>query len=145
MQRVLIANRGEIAVRIARACRELGLTPLAIFSEADRHAAHVRAAEAAACVGPPPSRESYLDISAILAAARALAADAIHPGYGFLSENADFAHAVVSAGMIFVGPPAQAIADMGDKTRARGLVAAAGVPVIPAVERLAADDAEAQR
>jgi acetyl-CoA carboxylase biotin carboxylase subunit len=142
-KRILIANRGEIAVRIARACRELGIAPLAIYSEADRHAAHVRVAEGAACVGPPPSRESYLNADAILAAARALGADAVHPGYGFLSENADFARAVSAAGLTFIGPPADAIAAMGDKTRARATVSAAGVPIVPAAEDLAGGAARA--
>ncbi|MBX3026255.1 ATP-grasp domain-containing protein [bacterium] len=145
LRRVLIANRGEIAVRIARACRERGLLPLAIYSEADRASPHVRAAEAAACVGPAPSRESYLDVAAILEAARALGADAVHPGYGFLAENAAFAQAVGDAGLTFIGPAPAAIAAMGDKTRARALVAAAGVPVVPAVEDLPADPAAAQR
>ena len=145
LRRVLIANRGEIAVRIARACRERGLAPLAIYSEADATAPHVRAADAAACVGPPPSRESYLDIVAILAAARALNADAVHPGYGFLAENAAFARAVGEAGLTFIGPSPDAIAAMGDKTRARALVAAAGVPVVPAVEDLPTDDAAARQ
>jgi acetyl-CoA carboxylase biotin carboxylase subunit len=138
-KRVLIANRGEIAVRIARACRELGSAPLAVYSEADRHAPHVRAAERAVCIGPAPSRESYLNTDAILAAARALEADAVHPGYGFLAENAAFARAVTEAGLTFIGPPAEAIAAMGDKTRARAVVSAAGVPVVPAVEDIAAD------
>ena len=145
MQRILIANRGEIAVRIARACRERGLTPLAIYSEADATAPHVRAADAAACVGPPPSRESYLNIAAVLDAARALGADAVHPGYGFLAENAEFAEAVGKAGLIFIGPPVEAIRVMGDKTRARQTVAAAGVPVVPAVEDLPVDAAAAER
>jgi acetyl-CoA carboxylase biotin carboxylase subunit len=138
-KRILIANRGEIAVRIARACRELGIAPLAIFSEADRQAAHVRVAESAACVGPPPSRDSYLNRDAIIAAAKALRADAVHPGYGFLSESADFARAVSAAGLAFIGPPAEAIAAMGDKTRARATVSAAGVPIIPAVEDISGD------
>src|SRR5215468_5969995 len=143
-KRVLIANRGEIAVRIARACRELGIAPAAIYSEADRHAPHVRVAERAACVGPPPSRESYLDIDAVVQAARALEADAVHPGYGFLAENAAFARAVVDAGLTFIGPSADAIAAMGDKTRARTIVSAAGVPVVPAVENLPSDGSAAR-
>jgi acetyl-CoA carboxylase biotin carboxylase subunit len=138
-KRILIANRGEIAVRIARACRELGIAPVAVYSEADRLAPHVRVAERAACIGPAPSRESYLNIESIIAAARALEADAVHPGYGFLAENAAFARAVTDAGLTFIGPSAEAIAAMGDKTRARALVSAAGVPVAPAVEDLAAD------
>src|SRR5262245_33082213 len=145
-KRILIANRGEIAVRIARACRELGIAPLAIYSEADRQAAHVRVAESAACVGPPPSRDSYLNRDAIIAAANALHADAVHPGYGFLSESAAFARAVSAAGLTFIGPPAAAIAAMGDKTRARATVSAAGVPVIPAIEDVSGDvTAAAQR
>jgi acetyl-CoA carboxylase biotin carboxylase subunit len=144
IKRLLIANRGEIAVRIARACRSMGVAPLAVYSEVDRHALHVRMAEQAACIGPPPSRDSYLSIEAILAAARTLAADAIHPGYGFLSENAAFARAVTEAGLTFVGPPADAIAAMGDKTRARTIVAAAGVPVAPAIEEPAGDAAGAR-
>jgi acetyl-CoA carboxylase biotin carboxylase subunit len=135
--RVLIANRGEIAIRIARACRELGVSPAAVYSEADRTAPHVQAADRAACVGPPPSRESYLNIDAIIGAARSLEADAVHPGYGFLSENATFARAVADAGLTFIGPSPEAIAAMGDKTRARATVAAAGVPVAPAAENLA--------
>jgi acetyl-CoA carboxylase biotin carboxylase subunit len=144
-KRILIANRGEIAVRVARACRELGIAPLAIYSEADRHAAHVRSAERAACVGPPPSRESYLNIDAILAAAKAMEADAVHPGYGFLSENAAFARAVSDAGLKFIGPSAEAIAAMGDKTRARAIVSAAGVPIVPAAEELGSNAAAAAR
>src|SRR5262245_26494680 len=120
--RVLIANRGEIALRIARACRELGVSPAAVYSEADAGAPHVRAGDRAACIGPPPSRESYLNTEAILAAARAMQADAVHPGYGFLAENAAFARAVVDAGLTFIGPSADAIAAMGDKTRARAIV-----------------------
>jgi len=136
-KRILIANRGEIAVRIARACRELGIAPLAVYSEADRVAPHVRVAERAACIGPASSRESYLNIDAILEAARTLGADAIHPGYGFLAENADFARAVGAGGLTFIGPSADAIAAMGDKTKARAIVSAAGVPVVPAVEDFA--------
>jgi acetyl/propionyl-CoA carboxylase alpha subunit len=145
LRRVLIANRGEIAVRIARACRERGLVPLAVYSEADASAPHVRTADAAACIGPPPSRESYLKIGAIIDAARALNADSVHPGYGFLAENAAFASAVGDAGLTFIGPAPEAIAAMGDKTRARALVSAAGVPVVPAVEDLPTDAAAAQQ
>ncbi len=130
-RKVLIANRGEIAVRIARAVRELGATPVAIFSEADRNALHVRVAGEAYPVGPPPSRESYLSIERVLAAAKRAKADAIHPGYGFLSENAEFAQAVVDAGITWVGPPPKAIAQMGSKTGARDLMRAAGVPIVP--------------
>jgi acetyl-CoA carboxylase biotin carboxylase subunit len=130
-KKVLIANRGEIAVRVARGVRELGAIPVAIYSEADRDALHVRVAGEAYPVGPPPSRESYLNIERVLDAAKKSKADAIHPGYGFLSENATFAQAVVDAGIVWVGPPPKAIAAMGSKTGARDLVRAAGVPVVP--------------
>jgi acetyl/propionyl-CoA carboxylase alpha subunit len=112
----------------------MGVESAAVFSEADADAPHVQIAERALCVGPPPSRESYLDVAALLAAARQVEADAVHPGYGFLSENAEFARAVESAGLTFIGPPADAIAAMGDKTRARDIVSAAGVPVVPALQ-----------
>jgi acetyl-CoA carboxylase biotin carboxylase subunit len=144
VQRVLIANRGEIAVRIARGCRALGLSPIAVFSEADRSAPHVAAADAAVCVGPPPARESYLDTKAILAAARATRADAVHPGYGFFSENAAFAEAVESAGLVWVGPPPAAIATMGDKLAARATAAKGGVPLVPGSEIAAGDVAAAK-
>src|SRR5215472_4302379 len=140
-KRILIANRGEIAVRIARACRELGIAPLAIYSEADRSAPHVRVAEGAACVGGAPSRESYLDSAAIIRAARALGADAVHPGYGFLSENAAFARAVGAAGLTWVGPPPEAMEKMGTKLGARALMERAGVPVVPGSRAGVTDDA----
>jgi 3-methylcrotonyl-CoA carboxylase alpha subunit len=131
IRRLLIANRGEIAVRIARAAQEAGIVPLGIYSEADRNAFHRTVMAADALIGPAEARLSYLDGEAILAAARTLAADAIHPGYGFLSERATFARAVRDAGLIFVGPPPEAIAAMGDKIEAKRRARAAGVPVVP--------------
>ena len=128
---LLIANRGEIACRIARTARAMGLRTVAVYSDADVHAAHVEAADEAVRIGPAPARESYLSSDAILAAARATGADAIHPGYGFLSENAEFAEACAAAGLIFVGPPASSIRAMGLKDRAKALMEAAGVPVVP--------------
>jgi acetyl-CoA carboxylase biotin carboxylase subunit len=131
IRRVLIANRGEIAVRVIRACREMGIETVAIYSDADAAAPHVRLAHRAIRIGPPPAAESYLRIPAILDAARESGADAVHPGYGFLSENAEFARACVRAGLIFIGPPADAIEKMGSKIGARQLMQDAGVPVVP--------------
>jgi acetyl-CoA carboxylase, biotin carboxylase subunit len=131
--KLLIANRGEIAVRIARACREMGISPVAVFSDADRASLHVRAAGQAVHIGPSPSNESYLVIDKIIGAARQVGAEAIHPGYGFLSENADFAQAVEDAGLILVGPSASAMRLMGSKTSARKAAQAAGVPVVPGI------------
>jgi len=133
-RKVLIANRGEIAIRVMRACRELGMESVAVYSEADAAAPHVACADAAVCIGPAPSRDSYLNIPRIIEAAQASGAEAIHPGYGFLAENAAFARAVEDAGLVFIGPTPAAIAAMGDKTLARRTVAAAGVPVVPADE-----------
>ena len=129
--RLLIANRGEIACRVIRTCRRLGIHAIAVHSDADRDALHVRLADEAHAIGPAPARESYLNADAVIAAARAARADAIHPGYGFLSENAAFAEACAAAGIAFVGPPAAAIRAMGLKHEAKALVSAAGVPVVP--------------
>ena len=131
IRRVLVANRGEIALRVLRACRELGLEAVAAYSEADRDSLAVRLADGAVCVGPPPSRSSYLDIGKIVEAARLAGADAIHPGYGFLSEKAAFARACEEAGIAFIGPGARAIELMGDKAMARRMAAEADVPITP--------------
>ena len=130
-RKVLIANRGEIALRIIRACRELGVQTVAVYSEADAHAPHVREADEAVLLGPAPASESYLKGHAIIAAAIRTSAEAIHPGYGFLSEREWFARAVRDAGLVWIGPPAEAIAAMGSKTAARQLAMAAGTPVVP--------------
>jgi acetyl-CoA/propionyl-CoA carboxylase, biotin carboxylase, biotin carboxyl carrier protein len=139
---VLIANRGEIAVRIIRTLRTLGITSVAVYSQADRNALHVRMADRAVLIGDAPAAQSYLRHDAIIAAAVATGADAVHPGYGFLSENAEFAQACVAAGLIFIGPSADAIAAMGDKIAARHRVAAAGVPVVPGAGAAGMSDAE---
>src|SRR5258708_16313599 len=130
-KRILIANRGEIAVRVIRACRDLGVESVVIYSEADRAALHVREADYAVAVGPSPASESYLKTDRILEGAKKTGAEAIHPGYGFFSENAGFASAVADAGLVFIGPSPEAIKSMGDKAEARKAMAAAGVPVVP--------------
>jgi acetyl-CoA carboxylase biotin carboxylase subunit len=132
--KILIANRGEIAVRIIRACRDLGYTSVAIYSDRDREALHARYADEAVYIGPTPASQSYLNIDAVLSAARKVKADAIHPGYGFLSENSVFAQKVEEAGIIFIGPNPESIAVTGDKLAARGIAAGAGVPVLPGSE-----------
>ncbi|OYQ34529.1 3-methylcrotonyl-CoA carboxylase [Niveispirillum lacus] len=131
ISKVLIANRGEIAVRVIRTARRLGLGTVAVYSDADANALHVASADEAVHIGPAPARESYLLADRILAAAKATGANAIHPGYGFLSENADFAEAVAAAGLIFIGPPASAIRAMGGKSEAKALMETAGVPLVP--------------
>ncbi|HEX8847582.1 MAG TPA: acetyl-CoA carboxylase biotin carboxylase subunit [Pyrinomonadaceae bacterium] len=130
-RKILIANRGEIAVRVARACRDMGISPVAVFSEADAGALHVRLADEAYEIGPAPSVESYLRIERIIEAAERCQAEAIHPGYGFLAENADFAQAVADAGLTFIGPTAAAMRLMGTKTSARRIAVESGVPVVP--------------
>ena len=143
--KVLIANRGEIAIRVARALREMGITSVAVYSEADREAPHVAECDEAYLIGPAVPAESYLSIEKILGAAKESGAEAIHPGYGFLAENADFARACEEAGITFIGPPASAIEAMGSKTGARDLMAAAGVPIVPGATEPAKDVEEARK
>jgi len=142
--KILIANRGEIAVRVIRACRELGIKTVAIYSEADRNSLHVKLADEAVCVGPAPSQSSYLHVPNIIAAAVMSKADAIHPGYGYLSERADFAEICEDYGITFIGPKADQIELMGDKSRAKAVMEAAGVPVVPGSDGPIADETELQ-
>jgi acetyl-CoA carboxylase biotin carboxylase subunit len=142
-KKVLIANRGEIALRVIRACRELGVATVAVYSEADRESLHVRFADDDVCIGPPPARDSYLRIPQLIAAAEITGADAIHPGYGFLAENAEFADIVRASNIAFIGPTADQIRRMGDKAEARRLALGVGVPIIPGSEGLVADADEA--
>src|SRR5579871_1008390 len=143
--KVLIANRGEIAVRVVRACRDLGLKSVAVYSDADRAAPHVRMADEAVHLGPSTASESYLNIGKILDAARKTGAGAIHPGYGFLSENADFADACAAAGLIFVGPPGQVMRDLGEKTAAKRIAVGANVPIVPGYNAGLEDAAQAAK
>jgi acetyl-CoA carboxylase biotin carboxylase subunit len=142
INKVLIANRGEIALRIQRACREMGIRTVAVFSTADRDQKHVLLADEAVCIGPAQAPRSYLNMPAIIAAAEVTGADAIHPGFGFLSENADFAESVTKSGFIFIGPRAETIALMGDKTAAKTAMIAAGVPCVPGSDGALGEDPE---
>jgi len=141
-EKILIANRGEIALRIQRACREMGIRTVVVHSEADTEAKYVRLADESVCIGPPPSRESYLNIPAIISAAEVTDSEAIHPGYGFLSENADFAERVERSGFVFIGPKPESIRIMGDKVSAKQAMKASGVPVVPGSEGALPDDSK---
>jgi acetyl-CoA carboxylase biotin carboxylase subunit len=138
-KKILIANRGEIAVRIIRACREMGIATVAVYSEADRHAMHVQLADEAYCIGPTASKHSYLNVAHIITTAKFAQAEAVHPGYGFLAENADFAEICTANGIVFIGPDAAAIRNMGDKAVARETMKRAGVPTVPGTEGLVED------
>ncbi|WP_166511600.1 acetyl-CoA carboxylase biotin carboxylase subunit [Desulfallas thermosapovorans] len=143
ISKILIANRGEIAVRIIRACREMNIASVAVYSESDRDSLHVRMADEAVCIGPPPPGRSYLNISNVISAALITRADAIHPGYGFLSENDKFAEICAANGLIFIGPPAEAMRLMGNKVQARETMLASGVPVVPGSRGVISDAGQA--
>jgi acetyl-CoA carboxylase biotin carboxylase subunit len=143
--KILIANRGEIALRVLRACRELGISTVAVHSTADADAMHVRLADESVCIGPPPARESYLNIPQILAACEITGADAVHPGYGFLAENARFAEILAAHGVTFIGPSAEHIRIMGDKIEAKRTAKRLGIPVVPGSEGAVVNDADARR
>ena len=142
-KKILIANRAEIALRVIRVCRELGIKTVAVYSEADRDSLHVKFADEAVCIGPPPSKESYLNIPRIIAAAEVTGADAVHPGYGFLAENQSFAEICASSGLTFIGPTPEQIAAMGDKAFAKATMRKAGVPVVPGSEGVLKDPNQA--
>ncbi|MGE8588885.1 MAG: biotin carboxylase N-terminal domain-containing protein, partial [Alcaligenes sp.] len=139
-EKILIANRGEIALRIQRACREMGIKTVVVYSEADRGAKYVRLADEAVCIGPAPARDSYLSMPAIISAAEVTDAEAIHPGYGFMAENADFAERVEKSGFVFIGPRPENIRTMGDKVMAKKAMIEAGVPVVPGSDGALPDD-----
>ena len=145
IEKILIANRGEIALRVLRACKELGIKTVAVFSTADRDLKHVKLADEAICIGPAPAKESYLNIPSLIAAAEVTGANAIHPGYGFLSENADFAEIVEKSGFIFIGPKPETIRLMGDKVSAIEAMEASGVPCVPGTGVLTDDNEENAR
>src|SRR5947207_10863076 len=142
-RKVLIANRGEIALRVIRACRELKISTVAVFSVADRESLHVRLADESVCIGPPPPAQSYNYIARLISAAEVTGADAIHPGYGFLSENAHFAEVCATCGFTFIGPTPEMIRKMGDKSVARDTMRAAGLPLVPGSPGVLADVDEA--
>src|SRR4029079_19182558 len=142
--KILIANRGEIALRVIRACRELGIATVAVHSTADAHALHVRFADESVCIGPPPGKESYLNVPAILSAAEITRADAIHPGYGFLSENAEFAEVCENCKIRFIGPRPEMLRLMGNKVSARRAAREAGMPLLPGSPGVVKDPREAE-
>src|SRR5512136_1533933 len=135
-RKILIANRGEIALRIICACKELGIPTVAVYSQADQHSLHVRFADEAICIGPPPSSESYLNIPAVISAAEITNTDAIHPGYGFLAESSYFAEVCEACGITFIGPSPEVIRMMGDKDIARKAMKEAGLPVVPGTDKI---------
>jgi len=141
-KKILIANRGEIALRVICACRELGIQTVAVYSEPDENSLHVRFADDAVCIGPAASRDSYLNVPAIISAAEVTDAQAIHPGYGFLSENADFAERVENSGFVFIGPRAESIRTMGDKVAAKAAMKKVGIPCVPGSEGALPDGLE---
>ena len=143
--KILIANRGEIALRIIRACKELGIKTVAVYSEADRDALHVTFADEAVCIGPAPSKDSYLKIPSIISAAQVTGADAIHPGYGFLAENANFSEICHESGIKFIGPSPKMISAMGDKSFAKETMKKNGVPVIPGSDGVLKSDEEGRK
>src|SRR5262247_2868675 len=140
-EKILIANRGEIALRIQRACRELGIRTVVVHSEADTEAKYVKLADESVCIGPAPSAASYLNVPAIISAAEVTDAEAVHPGWGFLSENADFAERVVQSGFVFIGPRAETIRLLGDKVSAKIAMKKAGLPVVPGADGALPQDA----
>src|SRR5271154_2161142 len=143
--KILIANRGEIALRVMRAAKELGIATVAVYSTADKEAMHVKLADESVCIGPPPARDSYLYVPALLAACEITGADAVHPGYGFLAENARFAEILDEHNIAFIGPKAAHIRMMGDKIQAKHTAAMLGIPCVPGSEGAIGDDAEALR
>src|ERR1700743_3955214 len=143
IRKVLIANRGEIALRVINACKEVGIRTVAVYSEADRNSLHVRFADEAICIGPPKSADSYLNVPAVISAAEIAGADAVHPGYGLLSENANFAEVCRASNIKFIGPPPEVTRMMGEKSTARQTMKKAKVPILPGSDGVIADEKEA--